>query len=80
MKINYKKINLAIGFFGVIFLALAGFSPVEAIYGSDVILGATTEVHIPVNAGIAEIMPQAFLIGSSIVGMASAVFLYKKIK
>ena len=77
MKNKSKKMSVTIGL-TFVYLALANFSPVAAIYGSDVVLGTT--VHETVNAGIADIIPQALLAGTAVTGMISTAILYKRTK
>ena len=76
---NIKQLTTAFGLFGLVYLASASVSPVAALYGSDVVLGVTTP-HVPVPAGIADVLPQVALASTAITGMISTVVLLKKTK
>lgn len=76
---NIKKLGAAFGLFGLVYLAMASNSPVAALYGQDVVLGVTTP-HVPVDAGIADVLPQVALAGTAIAGMISTAILIKKTK
>lgn len=76
---NIKKIGTVLGLFGLVYLASASYSPVAALYGSDVVLGVTTP-HAPVNAGIADVLPQVVLAGFALTGMITTAILLKKTK
>ncbi len=75
---NITKIGTTLGLFGLVYLAGASYSPVAAIYGSDVVLGVTT--HTPVNAGLTDVLPQVVLAGSALTGMITTAILLKKTK
>lgn len=76
---NFNKLTTALGLFGLVYLASASNSPVAALYGSDVVLGVTTP-HVPVAAGIADVLPQIAIAGSALTGMITTAILLKKTK
>lgn len=84
MKLNkniISKITLAFGLFAVVFLASASQNPVAALYGSDVILGTTTPtVHVTVDAGLADSLPQIVMATTAFTGMVGTAVLLKKTK
>ena len=76
---NSKQIRTIFIVFGLVYLASASYSPVAALYGSDVVLGVTNP-HVPVNAGIADVLPQVAIVTSALTGMITTAILLKKTK